>query len=186
MAENDTNNTLLNALALALVEHPRASLQELAGAVGVSKATLYRFCPTRENLIERLIQRSADAYQEAINDANLDTIPPREGIRKLLENYYKNKELTLFIMQFWQPSLIEDTNCLESQKILDKFFLRGQQEGCFRIDISSVAMTECCHGLFSSLIDAELRGRVPRMRVIDIIESILLEGVCSLASKPTQ
>lgn len=183
MAEDETNNTLLNALALALVEYPRASLQELACAVGVSKATLYRFCRTRENLIERLIQRSIEAYQEAIRDANLDTAEPREGIRKLLENYYTNKELTIFIMQYWQPALSENCACIETQGILDKFFLRGQQEGCFRIDISAVAMTECCHGLFSTLIDAELRGRVPRIKVIDIIETMLLEGVCTQSYK---
>ena len=45
----------LSALALALVTQPRASLQELAKAIGVSKATLYRFCRTREQLVARLI-----------------------------------------------------------------------------------------------------------------------------------
>lgn len=183
MAEEETNNTLLNSLALALVEYPRASLQELSCAVGVSKATLYRFCRTRENLIERLLQRSIEAYQEAIRDADLDTAEPREGIRKLLENYYANKELTIFIIQYWQPALAENGACVETQGILDKFFLRGQQEGVFRIDISSVAMTECCQGLFSALIDAELRGRVPRIKVIDIIETMLLEGVCTQSYK---
>ena len=38
----------LAALALAMVDHPRATLQELAKAIGVSKATLYRFCRTRD------------------------------------------------------------------------------------------------------------------------------------------
>ncbi|MGO2236529.1 TetR/AcrR family transcriptional regulator [Marinomonas sp. UCMA 3892] len=176
MTEHETNNTLLNSLALALVEHPRASLQELACAIGVSKATLYRFCRTRENLIERLIQRSIESYQEAIRDADLDTAEPREGIRRLLENYYMNKELTIFIIQYWQPELLENGECLKAQEKIDAFFLRGQQSGHFRVDISAAAIAECFHGLFFAMIEAERLGRVPRTRVLTIIELILLEG----------
>lgn len=35
---------LIKALAVAIVDHPRATLKELAEAAGVSKATLHRFC----------------------------------------------------------------------------------------------------------------------------------------------
>ena len=45
---------LLKALAVAMVEHPRGTFKEIAQAAGVSKATLNRFCGTRDNLIEML------------------------------------------------------------------------------------------------------------------------------------
>ena len=185
MAEHETNNALQNALALALVEHPRASLQELACAVGISKATLYRFSHTRESLIERLIERSIEAYKTATQEANLDTVDPREGIRKLLENYYANKELTIFVIQYWQPELSNNCECLAIQETLDKFFLKGQQAGFFRVDISAAAMTECFHGLFVSMIEAERLGRVPRTRVLTIIELMLMEGACTEPSTPS-
>ena len=35
---------LIKALAVAIVDRPRATLKELAEAAGVSKATLHRFC----------------------------------------------------------------------------------------------------------------------------------------------
>lgn len=182
MAENETHDALLNALALALVDHPRASLQELACAVGVSKATLYRFSRTRESLISTLRLHSVKAYQRAIRNANLETATPVDGIRALLENYYLNKELTIFLIHYWHPEIDNNDDCLASQEILDAFFLRGQQEGFFRIDISAVTMSECCHGLFFSLIDAERRGRVPRTKIISIIETMLLQG-CTAAKK---
>lgn len=37
---------LIKALAVAIVDRPRATLKELAEAAGVSKATLHRFCGT--------------------------------------------------------------------------------------------------------------------------------------------
>ncbi|WP_219701580.1 TetR/AcrR family transcriptional regulator [Marinomonas lutimaris] len=177
MTEHETNNAFQNALALALVEHPRASLQELACAVGVSKATLYRFCPTRESLLDRLQNSSVNAYAQAIQEANLETAEPREGVRKLLENCYKNKELTLFTIQHWQPEQIENSKCIQAQEKLDAFFLKGQQSGHFRVDISAAAITECFHGLLFTMIEAERLGRVPRTRVLTIIELVLLEGV---------
>ncbi|MGO2510618.1 TetR/AcrR family transcriptional regulator [Marinomonas polaris] len=185
MTEHETNSALQNALALALVEHPRASLQELACAVGVSKATLYRFCPTRESLLERLQSSSLNAYKSAIKDANLDTAEPREGVRKLLENCYKNKELTLFTIQHWQPELLENGECIIAQEKIDAFFLRGQQSGHFRVDISAAAITECFHGLFFAMIEAERLGRVPRARVLTIIELILMEGASTASSTPS-
>ncbi len=45
---------LIKALAVAIVDHPRATLKELAEAAGVSKATLHRFCGTRDNLVQML------------------------------------------------------------------------------------------------------------------------------------
>lgn len=39
---------LLKALAIAIVDHPRATFKEIAQAAGVSKATLNRFCGTRD------------------------------------------------------------------------------------------------------------------------------------------
>lgn len=45
---------LLKALAHAIVVHPRATLKELAETAGVSKATLHRFCGTRDNLVTML------------------------------------------------------------------------------------------------------------------------------------
>ena len=61
------NTAILPPLALALVNHPRATLQELAKAIGISKATLYRFCPTRDLLIKRLLEQSLRTLDEALD-----------------------------------------------------------------------------------------------------------------------
>ncbi len=50
---------LLKALAIAIVDHPRATFKEIAQAAGVSKATLNRFCGTRDNLIEMLLDHGS-------------------------------------------------------------------------------------------------------------------------------
>ena len=59
MSDDAGHERLLIALSLAMVDQPRATLQELARAVGVSKATLYRFCQTRDQLVTRLMTHGA-------------------------------------------------------------------------------------------------------------------------------
>lgn len=77
------NNQLLAALAQAMLIQPRATLQELAQAVGISKATLYRFCRTREELEERLVSYGTELISAAIKTAGLETKPPLEALRQL-------------------------------------------------------------------------------------------------------
>ncbi|QLF95035.1 winged helix-turn-helix transcriptional regulator [Pseudomonas sp. ABC1] len=170
------DNRILVALALALIDNPRASLQELAKAIGISKTTLYRFCRTREQLIERLMTHGAFVLGEAIRTAELDSGPPLEALRRLIANNLEHRELTSFLMYFWKEgpeNLCEDSGWDAS---LDAFFLRGQREGLFRIDIPAAALTEILVNIMIGLSDAERRGRVARAGLAALIESAFLQG----------
>ncbi|MEY1661068.1 TetR/AcrR family transcriptional regulator [Isoalcanivorax beigongshangi] len=165
---------LLTALALAMVDHPRATLTELAKAVGVSKATLYRFCRTREQLMERLVSYGVDTLMQALREAQLDTQPPLEGIRRLAELTLQNRELSCFLIHHRHCLEIEDAN--QWSVILDAFFLRAQQDGFLRIDISAQALTEIWGSLAAGAIDAERRGRIPRVGLNTLLERFFLSG----------
>ena len=67
--QQQDDESFLVPLALALVAQPRANLQELARAIGISKATLYRYCRTREELIQRLMEHSVHALREGVRYA---------------------------------------------------------------------------------------------------------------------
>lgn len=174
----DDNNTLA-ALAIALVEQPRATLQDLAKAVGLSRATLYRFYQTREKLIERLFAYSAKAFEQGIEKAQLDTANPREVLKNLINNHLEHRSLTTFLMYYWKeaPKDLELETCCNAR--LDTFFLRGQQQGAFRIDISAAALTETLVGLMVWLTEAERQGRIARQSLASIIETLFLEGAAT-------
>lgn len=168
---------LLAALALAMVEHPRANLQELARATGISKATLYRFCATRDLLIERLMQHTNEALSEAIRNAGLGDTSPPEALRRLVANCLENQELMLFLIYHCRPGAsIEEQIQSEWMAALDDFFLRGQQTGVFRIDIAAAAMTEIWMSMLIGLLEAERRGRVARVGLPALFESAFLHG----------
>lgn len=180
MVNTTSTEPLLQAVALALVDQPRASLQELAKAIGVSKATLYRFCPTRELLLQRLYDESVCQFGHATTQAQLETGSFRESFRLLVEGHMKHKELFVFLIYNWRPELLEPNNpqsaWLEIQRKIDNFFLRGQKEGLLRVDISATAMSEMFMGMLLSLVDAERMGRVARADVVSNLEALFFDG----------
>jgi len=171
---------LLKSLALALIDHPRASLQELAKAVGVSKATLYRYCPTREQLIDKLHQESIAQFGHSADMAELQHAPFREAFRALIDSHLHHRELFLFLIYNWQSDFITNDDpespWLVCQRKIDQFFLRGQKEGVLRIDISAVAMSEMFMGMLLTLVDAERAGRIARADIAGSIERLFFDG----------
>lgn len=171
---------LLAALALALVDNPRATLQELAQAVGVSRATLYRFSRTREELIDRLMQHATGCLQRAMEEARLDEGPAREALTRFVTGQMEQREMAAFLVYHWQPETIQDergrTSCDAFLEALDAFIQRGQREGVFRIDIAAQAQTEALMALLTGMVDAERRGRVARVGVPAMVEALFLKG----------
>ena len=98
--KQEDEGKLLGALALALLDDPKANLQELARAIGISKATLYRFCPTRDQLIDRLIGHAADTLSRAMRAAELERHAPLEALRRLTAHCQDHQTLLLFLMYY--------------------------------------------------------------------------------------
>lgn len=171
---------LLASLALALVEKPRASLQELAKAAGISKATLYRFCRTRDDLIDRLLQHATALLHSSSDAVDLEKGPVREVLPRLIAAQLEHRELMAFMIYYWKPDVIDDAPWAAQWSAFlartDAFFLRGQREGVFRIDISAATLTEAFGGLFCGLVEAEVRGRVARASMGTVLASLFLNG----------
>jgi len=64
-----------------------ASMAEIADAAGVSRATLYRYFPTRDTLLNALAEAASAELRDRIADAELDTIPVPEAIARLTRGF---------------------------------------------------------------------------------------------------
>lgn len=170
---------LMAALAQAMVETPRATLQDLAKAVGVSKATLYRFCRTREQLLERLVSYSKEKVGECISAAQLEVGTPLEALRRLNAHNLEHKELVAFLMYYWKDGTQDPDVEASWEVLLDNFFLRGQESGVFRIDLSAAVLTELWVTTLLGLVDAERRGRIARAGLPALLEKAFLHGIAA-------
>ncbi|MFP9230942.1 TetR/AcrR family transcriptional regulator [Pectobacterium cacticida] len=181
---NDTSQSnydaILPKLASALVELPRSTLQELAKAVGISKTTLYRYSRTRNELIDKLTAYGSHVLTEIIRKAELDVGDPLTALKRLIAAYLDNSEISTFMMLYWRNNPSDMQESMASiDKIMDDFFLRGQQLGVFRIHIPAPALTDGFNSLLTGLVDAQHRGRVARASVADVIAHMFLEGTAA-------
>lgn len=174
------DDRFLSALAAAMSQHPRGTYQELAIAVGVSRATLYRYCRSKDELILRLLRHAVVQLNKGLEEAKLGEGDVREGLKRLINSYLINKEFVAVIAQYWvadtelDPEI--DREWEVHQSAIDAFFLRGQQEGVFRINIGAAALNEALCWLLVGLVDGERRGRVTRAGLASTIEELFLAG----------
>ncbi|WP_159678523.1 TetR/AcrR family transcriptional regulator [Yersinia canariae] len=174
------NDRLMIGLAAILAKSPNATYLEIAERIGVSRATLYRFCGNREELIHRILKYAATKLTENIQAIRLEDGHPIEALNRLLESELKDRPLHSFLSEFWSSSHELNSELLPTvltyEKVLDNFFLRGQREGVFRIDIPAAVLNENLTWLLIGLMDAERRGRIARASVLETAKLLFLEG----------
>lgn len=174
---------LLKALAVAIVNRPRATLKELAEAAGVSKATLHRFCGTRDNLVEMLENYGQTVLNQIITACDLQNAEPLGALRRLIGEHLTHRELLVFLMFQYRPDFLSDDECGNRWQsyvdALDAFFLRGQQQGVLRIDITAALFTELFITLIYGMVDAERRGRAASANSASVLEQMFLHGAAS-------
>ncbi|OLU29153.1 transcriptional regulator [Pseudomonas sp. PA15(2017)] len=174
---------LLKALAVAMVEQPRGTFKDIAQAAGVSKATLNRYCGTRDNLIEMLFDYGSEVMNQVIAEADLQQAPLPEALQRLVDGHLVHRDLLVFLMFQWRPDFLhecgKEARWLPYTNALDQFFLRGQQEGVFRIDIGAPVLTELFASLLFGLVDGERRGRVARASMGASLQTFFMHGAAT-------
>lgn len=177
-----TDERLLKALADAIVLHPRATLKELAEAAGVSKATLHRFCGTRDNLVNMLERYGDQVLSHVIDNADLHGSDPAAALHRLI---VEHREMMIFLLFQYRPDSFDDSEANRPWRAyadaLDAFFLRGQQAGAFRIDISAAIFTEMFLSMVYGIVDAERRGRAASATSVHTLELLFLDGAAAPA-----
>lgn len=157
---------LHHALAATLVSHPRCTLSELARGAGISRATLYRFAPTREAIDEALFAAGFERLEAAASwfDDGADAQHVLEQVTttlladwelvtlvfaRMMEEQQRQGDLHL-LPERWAP--IGDR--------FEAFFLGGQKTGEFNVEFSAVWLADfywtCFYGITWSLA----RGRM--------------------------
>ncbi|MCV2495060.1 TetR/AcrR family transcriptional regulator [Pseudomonas paraeruginosa] len=167
-----------------MVSHPRATMRELAELAGVSRATLNRHCGTRERLRRRLESHARSTLERLIRDAARPRLEPRAALRELIREHLAHRDLLALLMCEQNPGHQagnEDAGWQAHIEALDAFFLRGQQKGVFRIDITAAVFTELFLTLIYGLVDAERRGRAASANSAQTLEQMFLHGAANPA-----
>lgn len=181
MSKDDV--VLLRALALALARYPRSTLQQLAAHAGVSKATLYRMAPTREEVVERVVAYAAHVLEDAFVNAGLEDLPSLQALRNLTEALLDIRQFFVFLlMNHWLTNLErgqdphETEECQRYIRRVNAFFQKGQDEGVFRDDVPALWLARSYDFIMFGMMEAEQRGDIQPDTMLELVEKMFLEG----------
>ncbi|MEU5812022.1 MULTISPECIES: TetR/AcrR family transcriptional regulator [unclassified Streptomyces] len=173
----DRDQVLRDAAAL-LSRKSTATMDEVARAAGIGRATLHRHFAGRDALVRALEELGIREFEEAFDRARLDEGTAPEALRRLVAESEDNAELLAFLVT--ENQLFEGDQVNEGWARLDArvgaLFRRGQAEGDIRIDLSPAWLTEALYGLIGTCAWAVMDGRVASKDFQHMIIELLLGG----------
>ncbi|MGF1427920.1 TetR/AcrR family transcriptional regulator [Kitasatospora sp. LaBMicrA B282] len=169
-------DAVLKAAVTVLSRQPTAHLDEIARAAGISRASLHRIFPGREALIREVGLLGLRRYNSALDEAAIETGDTAAALRRLVELLVPDAALCAFLAG--ENQLFDDPELCELWEEQDArvraFFLRGQQEGVFRIELPAGWLSEAFFDLLAGVGWAVQDGRLaPRDSAFALTELFL-------------
>lgn len=169
---------VLRAAAALLSRKATATMDEVARAAGIGRATLHRQFAGRDALVRALEELGIQELEAAQDRARTGEGPADEAVRRLVAEVEPVAPLLSFLVT--ENQLFEGDQQNEGWARLDArvsdLFRRGQEEGTFRIDLTPAWLTEAFYGLIGSGAWAVQDGRVAAKDFQYMIVELLLGG----------
>ncbi|BAC74492.1 TetR family transcriptional regulator [Streptomyces avermitilis] len=169
---------VLRSAADLLTRKSTATMDEVAKAAGISRATLHRQFAGRDALVRALEELGIRECEAALDAARLEAGTANEAVRRLVSEIEPAARLLAFL--YTENQLFEGDAQHEGWARLDAriaaLFRRGQESGEFRIDLSPAWLTEALYGLMASGAWAVLDGRVAAKDFSYMTVELLLGG----------
>lgn len=173
----DRDHVLRSAAAL-LTRKSTATMDEVAKAAGISRATLHRQFAGRDALVRALETLGIAECEHALDRARLDEGGASDAVRRLVHEIEPAAALLAFL--YTENQLFEGGQQNEGWTRIDDrvaaLFRRGQAAGEFRIDLTPAWLTEALYGLLASGAWAVSEGRVASNDFNFMIVELLLGG----------
>jgi AcrR family transcriptional regulator len=123
-----------------------ATLDSVAEAAGVSRATLYRYFSSRDELVLALIDAAYAEYIQRVRDANIDTVPFPEAFARL-SRAVAHTGSQFVVLQSDAVAVPIPRPDEEFEQTLNDLFDRGKTEGSLRPDLTTQWMRAAYRGI---------------------------------------
>jgi TetR/AcrR family transcriptional regulator, mexCD-oprJ operon repressor len=158
-----TPAAILATATRVLAERPDASTGDIAAAAGVGRATLYRYFPTREALLEALEAQAHEELAARITDAGLDRVAVPEALERLLRAFLAVGDCYIVVVREHgkdHHGMAQHHKEMDAELMapIRAVFQRGVDDGVLRDDLGIDALME----LFGGIVLASLKVGVPR------------------------
>jgi AcrR family transcriptional regulator len=181
-----TPAAILDTAAHLLVDRRDASMNDIAAAAGVGRATLYRYFPTREALVQALADEALAEFAARLADAGLDRVPFPEALQRLTRAVLAVGDRYVVLLDEATALRERDTGYEAHQQIaapIQALFQRGQDDGTLRDDLEAAVLVQLFGGLVVAAISASLPRRLGVEQAAALTGSMFLDGARQHRSK---
>jgi TetR/AcrR family transcriptional repressor of mexCD-oprJ operon len=149
-------------------------MADVAVEAGVARATVYRYFPSRSDLLAELAHQATRDAGERLAAARIDEVVPSEGIRRAVRALVEvGDRFVVVARERVRPDPEEQERLVAAP--LRRLMERGQAAGEIRDDVPAAWLSE----VLTALVVSILAARPPRGRedTIAAITSLFLDGI---------
>jgi len=136
-------------------------MDEIARAAGVSRQTVYAHFPSREALIDAVIQQASTEFTGLFDGLDLDQAPPAQALTRLLDAGWQVAARYPFL--WLQPAVDPGRDASRHAPVLDRMLdivRRGQASGDFDNTVPAHWLLSACLALGRATEDEVKAGRM--------------------------
>lgn len=163
---------ILDAAATVLGDQPDAGLAAVAEAAGISRKTLYAHFPSRDILINALIERATARVVAALDAADLDTGPADAALVRLLETGWASIDTDPFLLHVAAPPAEPEQDRERHAPIMERLLRvveRGQREGDIAADLAIEWILAAVLSLGHAAGEEVRAGRMTSAQAVDAL-----------------
>ncbi|MEU1724965.1 TetR/AcrR family transcriptional regulator [Nonomuraea sp. NPDC005692] len=175
---------ILEAGTRLLSDDPGASVAEIAKAAGVGRVTLYGHFPSREALVDAVLDHTVGLADAVLEGEALDTAPAPEAMAGLLHSSWEilDRHRRLFVAadRVLPTERIREHHDRPLRRV-ERLIARGQDDGDFRTDLPLEWLVTTFFAIIHSAAQEREAGRL----AAEEVEPVLIRTMLSLLTAPS-
>ena len=171
---------ILEAAASVLAARgERGSMTDVAEAAGVARATVYRYFPNRQSLLDELAEVAITSAGERLASARIEHVPLGDGLTRAVRAFVDVGDLFIVLArERLRPPAGEFERHVSEP--LRRLIERGQKTGEIRDDIPSTWLADSLLGTVASVLSSS--PTLGREDTVAAIASLFADGARAEAS----
>lgn len=177
--DHRSNDRLIDIATGVLSANPASTMQEIALAAGVSRATLHRRFPSRDALMVAIAEVAIAEMRRVTDFVSATGLTGRAALESLIDHAIPLAPRFGFIAT--EPS-VENDICLAETvdsflSVWESWCVEGQRRGELRVDIPAAWMISALHGLIVACYESVRRGEIGARDSVRLVRLTLFSGL---------
>jgi TetR/AcrR family transcriptional regulator, mexCD-oprJ operon repressor len=179
----DARRTIARVVEAAthlLADSPEATMQEIADAAGLGRATVYRHFATRDDLLAAITQVAFEEMRALLDTCALDEGDVVEALRRALEAFFEVGDRYRFLAERPEErvrAIDKDAAVREIFEPVAALLDRAKREGVIRPDVPTEWVRGALGALIHTAFELVAAGDLARADAPSLVMSTVLDGI---------